>query len=300
MADAADLKSAGSDTVRVRLPPRPPLLLIPEKIKLMIQHINSQKDPLIATLRRLQSIEGRAKENRYFADGETLVTRAFSFGADIESLILTDKFLKSSKSLELAQHAANINIPVFACTSGLLSKIIDAKPSAECVCIIRRKHHTIENVLAHGSFIVMVENGENADNIGMLLRSTDAAGVDGVIFAGECVDPFGRRVVRGSRGAAYTVPIAECSSSIEVIKKAKELGYQVIATSANTDMFYDCVDYKKRTMLIVGNEHIGISEIVRDSADGVVKIPMFGKVNSLNIAVAASVMMYEIQRQRKA
>jgi tRNA G18 (ribose-2'-O)-methylase SpoU len=82
------------------------------------------------------------------------------------------------------------------------------------------------------------------------------------------------------------------------MSEAKKAGLQVIATSAQSDVPYAAIDYSKPTMIIVGNEHIGISDAVRSHADTVARIPMRGKINSLNIAVAASVVMYEAVRQR--
>ncbi len=146
--------------------------------------------------------------------------------------------------------------------------------------------------------VQMVECCENADNLGMLLRSTDAAGVDGVILAADTTDPFSRRVVRGSRGAVFTVPICLQADPRRVIEEAKNNGFRVIATSAHADMPYTSVDYTGPTLIVVGNEHTGISDIVRGLADAVVRIPMRGKINSLNIAVAASVVLYEAVRQR--
>ncbi len=146
---------------------------------------------------------------------------------------------------------------------------------------------------------MMVESCENADNLGMLLRSTDAAGISSVILTENTVDPFCRRSVRGSRGAVFTVPICMHRNSAEVIEAARKNGLRVIATSANADLSYDSPDYTLPTMLIVGNEHTGISNTVRKMADAVVRIPMLGRINSLNIAVAASLVMYEAVRQRR-
>ena len=137
------------------------------------------------------------------------------------------------------------------------------------------------------------------DNLGMLLRSTEATGVDGVVLSGDTTDPFSRRVLRGSRGAVFSVPICIRRESAKAIEEARSSGLQVIATSANADTPYTDIEYTKPTMIIVGSEHTGISDAVREFSDAVVQIPMLGRINSLNIAVAASIVLYEAVRQRR-
>ncbi|MCE5313424.1 MAG: RNA methyltransferase [Armatimonadota bacterium] len=259
--------------------------------------ISGQKDPVIRLLRELVSEEGRTRNRLFFAEGEELVRRAFDYGGVVESVILTDKFAATAKARTLLSRAGQTD--VYQCTEGLLAKILDAKPTPECLAIVARKTVGLSNVLAGDcSLIQMVESCENADNLGMLLRSTDAAGVSGVILAAETTDAFSRRVVRGSRGAVFTVPLCIQSDSVKVMEQARANGLQIIGTSANTDVPYTSIDYTKPTVIVVGNEHTGISETVRSMADAVVRIPMTGKINSLNIAVAASLVMYEAVRQR--
>lgn len=263
----------------------------------MIQKTAGQKDPIIQLLRELVNHDGRQKQNRFFVETKELVRRAFEYGGEVESLIISERFLEDCGELiDQAQLAAR---PVYSATEGLLNKILEAKPTPECLAIVRRRTTSPSDVFAvQNPLVMMVESGDNADNLGMLLRSTDAAGVDGVILTADTTDPFSRRVIRGSRGAIFTVPICPVHSSVKAITDAKNAGLRVVATSANANVSYADVDMSKPTMIIVGSEHVGISEDVRTNADMVVRIPMNGKINSLNIAVAASIMLYEATRQR--
>ena len=263
-----------------------------------MEKISGQKDPIIQLLRELGSEDGRRRNNRFFAEGEELVKRAFDYGGEVDCLIFTDKFAASDAGQALAQRAASAGKRSFYTTEGLLSKILEAKPTPECLAIVERKVVQLSDVIGiERPLIQMVERGENADNLGMLLRSTDAAGMTGVILTAT-TDPFARRVVRGSRGAVFTTPICIQQDTAKVISEAKASGIQVIATSANTDVIHTSIDFTKPTMIIAGNEHVGISDTARDLADAVVRIPMLGRINSLNIAVAASLVMYEAVRQR--
>lgn len=265
----------------------------------MIQRVSGQKDPVIRLLRELQTEDGRRRNNRYFIEEREIIRRAFDFGGAVESLIITDRYQPSPEADELMERAAYARVEVYGSTEGLISKILDAKPVPDCMAIIERHVVPLSGIFeSECPLVVMVENCENADNLGMLLRSTDAAGVTGVVLAAGTTDPFSRRVARGSRGAVFTVPLSIHPDSARIIAEARKSGLRVIATSANSDSDYSSVDLTKPTMIVVGNEHTGISGIVREMADAIVRIPMHGKINSLNIAVAASVVMYEAARQR--
>ncbi|MHB9037767.1 MAG: TrmH family RNA methyltransferase [Armatimonadota bacterium] len=261
--------------------------------------ISGQKDPVIKLLRELVGEDGRRRNGLFFAEGEELVRRAFDYGGRVESVVFTEKYSATPEAQALLERSAQALVRVYQTTEGLLAKILEAKPTPECLAIVERKVVGLSDVfLGACPLVQMVESCENADNLGMLLRSTDAAGVSGVVLAADTTDPFSRRVVRGSRGAVFTVPLCVQPDSARAIDRARENGLQVIGTSANTDVVYTSIDYTKPSMIVVGNEHTGISETVRSMADAVVRIPMMGKINSLNIAVAASLVMYEAVRQR--
>jgi TrmH family RNA methyltransferase len=262
--------------------------------------VSGQKDPLVKLIREIQTAEGRALHSCYFAEGEELVRRACSYGGKVRSLLLTDKFASSASGIEIAELASERGVECFVCSSGLLSKILDAKPVQECLIVVDRVLTGLQQVFTGTGFVFMIESCENSDNLGMLLRCADAAGVDSVILAGNGVEPFNRKTVRGSRGAVYTVPICIEPDVQAVLDAAHNADYRVIASSANCDTLHTGVSMVGPTVIIVGNEHTGISETVRAGSEAVVRIPMFGKINSLNIATAASVLLYEYIRQRDA
>jgi len=265
----------------------------------MLRQVTGQKDPEIALLRELTTEEGRARAGKFFAEGEELVRRAFDYGGGVSRVIVTERFAASPSAREILDRAAGANVECLSASEGLLAKILEAKPTPECLAIVERRLVRLQDILSvDRPLIIMVEHGENADNLGMLLRSAEAAGVSGVVLAADTTDPFARRVVRGSRGAVFTLPICIRHDPVGAIDQAKAAGLQVIASSARSDIVHTKIDFTKPTMLVVGNEHVGISDAVRDRADAVVRIPMRGRINSLNIAVAASILLYEAVRQR--
>lgn len=261
--------------------------------------VRGQKDELMRRLRELTVESGRARRGLYFAEGEEMVGRAFEFGAGVSAVVLAERFADTEPGIRITGLAASAGLEVYSVTDGLLSKVLDAKPTPECLAIVERRVFSLPDALSsERPLVMMVEHGENADNLGMLLRSCDAAGATGVVLAAETTDPFSRRAVRGSRGAVFTLPICIQRESARVLAAARDWGLQVIASSAQGTKPFTEVDYTEPTVIVVGNEHVGISESVRELADEVVRIPMLGRINSLNIAVAASVLLYEAVRQR--
>ncbi len=265
-----------------------------------IRPVSGLKDPVVKSLRKIKTAGGRAKEGLYLAEGPDLCGRALRYGAEIVALICAEGFATHADGLALRQ-SLKPGTPVYSCAEGMLHKCLEAKPTPVCVALVKREVNLWQPQahLAHGpSLYLGVDRGDNADNLGMLLRTAEATGVTEVLLSGNTVDPWGRRVVRASRGATFCLPLSQAESSLEAVKQAQAQGIQVITTSAKAEANYTEVDYTKPSLLMVGNEHEGIDEAVVDQSDCCVLMPMLGHIHSLNIAVAASLILYEAQRQR--
>ncbi len=261
--------------------------------------ITGQKEPIIRLVRKLQSPSGRRRQGCFIVEGHDLIMRALEWGADVEGLLLTEGMATSEQGLALA---AACPVPARTLTRGLMGKIVTgSKPLPQAIAVVRRKVTALEGVFASDSpLVVAVDGGTLADNLGMLLRTAEACGVDGVLLSEDTVEAYGRRVVRGSRGAVFTLDIHEAGDLSVAYDLAAARGVQIIATSANTDASYTDVDYTLPSLIVVGNEHTGVSPLTLERATHTVRIPMLGSINSLNISVAASVMYYEAVRQRMA
>ena len=157
----------------------------------------------------------------------------------------------------------------------------------------------LEKILSKKApFIVAVESIEKPGNLGSILRSCDATGVDALIVCDPKTDIHNPNVIRSSVGAFFLVPMFQLGST-EAIDILKRHSIDLLATTPHTDQFYDEVDLKKGVAVILGTEQLGLSDLFMDEATIKVKMPMLGKMDSLNVSNAASVMMYEVVRQRR-
>ncbi len=147
-------------------------------------------------------------------------------------------------------------------------------------------------------FIVLLDELEDPHNLGAILRTADAAGVHGVLIPKHRSCPLSATVAKTSAGAVEHVPVARVGNLVQTIKKLKEQGLWVAAADMDGKDYYD-TDLTGPLLLIIGSEGQGIGRLVKEQCDFVVRIPMVGKINSLNASVAGSILMYEAMKQRR-
>jgi RNA methyltransferase, TrmH family len=263
--------------------------------------IESQRDPLVRLLQSLTTPSGRVQQGQYIVEGAELIRRALLWGAEVKALIFTDAIdIDAAEHVAIRQLALTKRLVVHQLSVGLMGKVLGAKPTPPCVAIVTRAVRALDDMLGSG-LLIIADSMENADNMGMFLRSVEAAGADGVVLTGASVEPFNRKTVRGSRGAVFRVPLCIAPDAEAAITALRAAGLMVVATSAQANaLAHTDPDYTQRVALLVGNEHVGLDAALVAASSCCVKIPMAGEVSSLNVAVAASVVMYEAVRQRRA
>lgn len=148
-------------------------------------------------------------------------------------------------------------------------------------------------------FIVILDHLEDPHNLGAIIRTCEAAGVDGIVIPKDRQVQINSTVMKTSVGTLDNMNIISVSNVVNAINTLKDNGFWIVGTSLNTNDDYRSVDYSGKIALVIGNEGSGISNIVEKACDFVVKIPMYGTTNSLNASVAAGIMIYEIIRNRK-
>ena len=152
--------------------------------------------------------------------------------------------------------------------------------------------------LSKTPLIIVAESIEKPGNLGAILRTADAAGVDALLVCNPRVDVWNPNVVRASRGAAFSVPNVACENA-EALKWLKGGAIRIAAASPSAEEIYSDVDLKSPVAIVVGTEDEGLSDFWMSNADVKVKIPMMGKVNSLNVSVSTALILYEAMRQRR-
>ncbi len=153
------------------------------------------------------------------------------------------------------------------------------------------------NDLENSRFVVMLDHLEDPHNLGAIIRTCEAAGVDAIIIPKRRGVEINSTVMKVSAGALNNINIVEVSSIAQTIDKLKNFGYWVYGTDMDGETYTNC-KYDSKTCLVIGAEGNGISKLVHDKCDFIISIPMVGKINSLNASVAAGITIYEVVRQR--
>jgi RNA methyltransferase, TrmH family len=159
----------------------------------------------------------------------------------------------------------------------------------------RRDLNTL--LLSPDPLLVLTEAVEKPGNLGAILRTADAAGVDGLLVSDPRVDLFNPNVVRASRGTLFTVPVVETSNSA-ALAFLRSNNIKVLAATPHTDIIFTEINLRQPVCIAVGTENAGLTDFWMDNADFKVKIPMMGKVNSLNVSTSTAIILYEALRQR--
>lgn len=161
------------------------------------------------------------------------------------------------------------------------------------------KYYELNDILSTSQFIVILDHIEDPHNLGAIIRTCEAAGVDAIIMPKNRQVQITSTVMKTSVGTLDNVKIVSVSNIVNTIKTLKKNNFWIVGTALENSVDYRDVDYSGNIALVIGNEGSGISELVRKSCDFVVKIPMYGKTNSLNASVASGIMIYEVVRNRK-
>ena len=184
-----------------------------------------------------------------------------------------------------------------------------SKREMDCLCnanhqgiivdIADYQYNSMTDIIDQDNFIVILDHLEDPHNLGAIIRTCEAAGVDAIIIPKDRQVQVNSTVMKTSAGALTNMKVISVSNVVNAIDKLKKMGFWVVGTALEDSIDYRNVDYQGKTALVIGNEGKGISSIVRKSCDFVAKIPMYGKINSLNASVASGIMIYEVVRNRK-
>ena len=148
-------------------------------------------------------------------------------------------------------------------------------------------------------FLIILDHLEDPHNLGAIIRTAEAAGVDGIILPKDRGVTVNGTVLKTSAGAIYHLPVCQVVNLHQTIDALKKKGFWIVGTDMTNSQDYREIDYSGKIALIIGNEGTGMSRLVRESCDFIARIPMYGKVNSLNASVAAGIMIYEVIRHKK-
>lgn len=251
--------------------------------------IESKNNNLFKEIKKLKEKKHRIKSNKYLIEGLRFVEEAIKSKVSIDSIIFTESFKEKNPNLFLK---INENIKLIQMNEALLKQLCSTENPQGIVGVINMQNKELKS----GELVVLVDKVQDPGNMGTIIRTAHAAGAAGIVMTKGTVDIYNDKTLRSTMGSIFYIPIVE-DDSLDFVKSLKKEGYKLVVSSLQGKNNFFEENLQGKVMIAVGNEGNGVSEEVYDIADIKVKIPMPGEAESLNVAVATSIMIYEKIRQ---
>ena len=268
--------------------------------------INKKKDSVLTDIRKKSKEKEVIELRKFLVEGDVLVKRAFNNGLPIESIIYSSKYITSQDGKKFLMEASTDNISIYNVNDGVMGSITTTRPVPTIVASIHYKYSPFLIDIQGLNFqyspkciLLIAENIENPDNLGMIIRTADAAGVSAVLITGDGCSPFHKNCIRASRGAIGRLPLFRSPLTELAIEELIRSGWKVYGTTSNTDNNYYETEMSFPYSVIVGNEKTGILPETLEKCTDIIGIPMAPGQSSLNVGVAAGILLFEISRHKQ-
>ncbi|MEO3997710.1 RNA methyltransferase [Mesorhizobium sp. CAU 1732] len=262
-----------------------------------VKEVTSLTNPVVKDIRALAQKKYRDQQNAFMAEGLKLVIDALDLGWTIRTLV----FGKSQRGNPAVEKIAARTVATGGLVLEVSEKVLGAitrRDNPQMVLgVFQQRWHALKDFKPAGNEVwVALDRVRDPGNLGTILRTVDAVGAKGVILVGETTDPFAVETVRATMGSVFAVPVAKASVDAFLAWR-KAAGVTLVGTHLKGSVDYRTVDYKKGPILLVmGNEQQGLPEPIASACDTLIRIPQAGRADSLNLAVATGVALYEIRR----
>jgi len=254
-------------------------------------------------LRHARAVRDGKVRDSIFVEGLRLSEEALISGLKIEAIIYSEEIVRKERAARLIERLGRVCEQVASASEKLLESISYTKTPQGIVVLASRPANdeaSFKSKQPASPLLVILHGINNPVNVGAILRTAEAAGVTGAIATANTADPFSPKALRGAMGSAFRLPIWLGRSFADVIAWCVERGVRTVGADARGPTTFTEIDWREPRALILGTESTGLLPEEIASADEAVKIPMSGSVESLNVAVAAGIILYEAQRQRSS
>jgi TrmH family RNA methyltransferase len=239
----------------------------------------------------------RDADGAFVLEGARLLSAALDSGRRVESVFLAPQALSQPAAMAVVDRAMDLGSRVFELDEGVLEKVADTTTPQPVLAVAAIPDHDLGDLDGAGFVVVMVDV-RDPGNAGTVIRSADAAGADAVVCCEGTVDPFNPKTVRSAAGSLLHLPVIRQVGATEALEMLGDLGFRRYGAVPRGGLPHTEVDFSAKTALVLGNESAGLDENVEPLLDGGVTIAMNGKAESLNVSMAATVLCFEVSRQR--
>lgn len=247
----------------------------------MKRMITSVKNEKVKRLKKLHKKKERLQTSTFLIEGFHLLEEAWRSNWVIEEIIVQE-------NIQIPNWCKAFDIEIV--TENVFKHISETQTPQGIAAVIKMKEQTLDK----GIFYLLIDAIQDPGNLGTIIRTADACGVDGIILGNGTVDLYNDKVIRATQGSIFHIPIIQADLHDEIIS-LKEKGFSIWATAIENAKKYNEIPTREKVGLILGNEGSGVDEFYIQLADEVVTIPIYGKAESLNVSIAAGILMYYIK-----
>ena len=253
------------------------------------------QNPMVKAAAELKQKKYRQQQGLFLAEGLRTVEEAVRYGA-VQSIFYTA--IEDDRTRTVLEQAAAKQIKLVCVSDKVLKKISDTETPQGIIAVCEMRSKRLDDFLASGKMLLVLDRVTDPGNIGTMLRTADAAGVGGLLLLQGCADIYAPKTVRASMGSLFHLPVLSGLSEELLVQAARKAGYELLVTCLDgADNLYKA-DLQGRLAFVMGNEANGVSPALLAAADKRVFIPMQGRAESLNVAMAAGIVMFEALRQK--
>ena len=268
-----------------------------------IEAITSAQNPKVKTLLELQEkSKARRKEGLFVVEGCRELMHCLSAGYVAHTVFVCTEIILHDDLHTLADAVKDSSekCRFYDLPKHLYEKVAYRGGTEGVIAELYSKEHRLEDLdVKENPLVIVLESVEKPGNLGAVLRSADASGADAVIVCDPLTDLYNPNLIRSSIGGIFTVPVAAASSE-DTIKWLKSKDIKIYTAQLQDSKWYYDTDMRGGTALVMGTEATGLTDIWRKAADAHIKIPMLGKLDSLNVSVSAAILLFEAVRQRNS
>jgi RNA methyltransferase, TrmH family len=272
---------------------------------MLVEKISSRQNPLV---RRFRKVRAGAEHHLVLIEGLRLLEEAIAVGAHFETVAFTTELESTDRGVALQDALRHVPCRGAQLSKQVMDYIADTESPQGVAAIVSRPHFTVDDIFSESPQLIVIADAlQDPGNIGTIVRTAEAAGATGLIATTGAVSPYNSKAVRASMGSALRFSIATGVKWSEALRLARELGVKIVIAripragpkkSGLASEIYTKADLTGPVAIVLGNEGGGVSEEIVAAADMLVHIPMANGVESLNVAAAATVLLYEAARQR--
>ena len=260
--------------------------------------ITSRANPRIKAIRALRNRRERQRTGAFFAEGARLVDAAVDSGAEIDVVVAVPERVSVQSEREAIERARAAGAEILEVSGDVYDSLSFRGDPDSMGAVVKQRIDSLPRPPGPTCWLAVHEI-QHPGNLGTLIRTSDAAGGAGVILTGASTDPYHPMAVRATLGAIFSQAVVETSQR-EFADWVRSEGVRVVGTSPAGSVDFRAADYSAPIVLLSGNERIGLSEAQLALCDQVVRIPMAGRVDSLNLSIATALVLYEFQSRQRA